>query len=171
VADGPSHLMPDVEGCARPAQGLRRAIGSKTARAGELRPIRVPDTTHEAMQGLVRARATAARALTKARQQLQAFLLRHQWVHGGRRRKPLSHRRWLADLRFDHPAQQIVRCPNWVRHCLTGHLAAVSAAKGGAAKTAGKRTSTTMTAGIRPRNEPASRERLHARWRARRVPP
>jgi hypothetical protein len=132
--------MPDVEGCARPAQGLRRAIGSKTARAGELRPIRVPDTTHEAMQGLVRARATAARALTKARQQLQAFLLRHQWVHGGRRRKPLSHRRWLADLRFDHPAQQIVRCPNWVRHCLTGHLAAVSAVQGEAAETAGKRT-------------------------------
>ena len=35
-------------------------------RAGELTPVWVPDATHEAMRDLVRARATAARALTKA---------------------------------------------------------------------------------------------------------
>jgi transposase len=76
-------------------------------RAGELTPVWVPDATHEAMRDLVRARAAAARALTKTRQQLQAFLLRHQRVHGGRA-WTRAHRRWLADLRFDHPAQQIV---------------------------------------------------------------
>ena len=76
-------------------------------RAGELTPVWVPDATHEAMRDLVRARATAARALTKARQQLQAFLLRHRRVHAGRA-WTRAHRRWLADLRFDHPAQQIV---------------------------------------------------------------
>jgi len=36
-----------------------------------------------------------------------------------------------------------------VRYCLTGHLTVVSAAKGGAAKIAGKRTSPTLTAGVR----------------------
>src|SRR4030081_1512399 len=40
-------------------------------RAGELTPVWVPDAAHEAMRDLVRARATAVRALSKARQQLQ----------------------------------------------------------------------------------------------------
>ena len=76
-------------------------------RAGELTSVWVPDASHEAMGDLVRARAAAARALTKARQQLQVFLLRHRRVHGGRH-WTRAHRRWLADQRFDHPAQQIV---------------------------------------------------------------
>jgi transposase len=76
-------------------------------RAGELASVWVPDATHEAMRDLVRARATAAQALTKARQQLQAFLLRHGRVPAGRH-WTRAHRRWLADLRFDHSAQQIV---------------------------------------------------------------
>ena len=58
-------LCPDVEGCA--GIGRRRALGGRSgkdalagrhgpgdaARAGELRPVRVPDTTHQAMQALV----------------------------------------------------------------------------------------------------------------------
>ena len=43
-------------------------------RAGELTPIWIPDAAHEAMRDLVRARATAVRALSKARQHLQGFL-------------------------------------------------------------------------------------------------
>ena len=39
-------------------------------RAGELTEVWVPDATHEAMRDLVRARATAARTLSKARQHL-----------------------------------------------------------------------------------------------------
>jgi hypothetical protein len=42
------------------------------------------------------------------------------------------------------------RRPNRVRYCLPGYLAPMSAAEGEAAKTAEKRTSTTLTAGIRP---------------------
>jgi transposase len=34
-------------------------------------------------------------------------LRRQRRVHAGRA-WPRAHRRWLADLRFDHPAQQIV---------------------------------------------------------------
>jgi transposase len=67
----------------------------------------VPDADHEAMRDLVRARRSAVRALRQARQQLCGFLLRHQRIHGGKS-WTLAHRRWLATVRFEHPAQQIV---------------------------------------------------------------
>jgi transposase len=68
----------------------------------------VPDPTHEAMRDLVRARTAAMEAVRRARQQLQGFLLRHDRVFTGRRAWSPAHRRWLAGLRFEHPAQQIV---------------------------------------------------------------
>jgi transposase len=77
-------------------------------RAGELTPVWVPDVAHEAMRDLVRARATAARVLTKARQHLTGFLLRHGKVYAGQRAWTLAYRRWLTTVRFHHPAQQIV---------------------------------------------------------------
>jgi len=43
---------------------------AKLHRAGELTPIWIPDAGHEAMRDLVRARATAGRVLSKARQHL-----------------------------------------------------------------------------------------------------
>jgi transposase len=45
-------------------------------RAGELTAVWVPDTGHEAMRDLVRARLDAVHALRRARQQLSGFLLR-----------------------------------------------------------------------------------------------
>jgi transposase len=77
-------------------------------RAGELTAVWVPDPTHEAMRDLVRARAAAMEAVRRARQQLQGFLLRHGRVFTGRKTWSPAHRRWLAGLRFAHPAQQIV---------------------------------------------------------------
>ena len=81
---------------------------AKLHRAGELTPIWIPDAAHEAMRDLVRARATAARVLSKARQHLQGFLLRHDRIYRGARTWTLAYRRWLTTVRFDHPAQQIV---------------------------------------------------------------
>src|SRR6516164_5216997 len=81
---------------------------AKLHRAGELTPIWVPDAAHEAMRDLVRARATAGRVLSKARQHLQSFLLRHEWIYRGTRAWTLAYRRWLTTVRFAHPAQQIV---------------------------------------------------------------
>jgi len=46
-------------------------------RSGDLTPVWVPDTTHEALRDLVRARVDASMHLMRARQQLLAFLLRH----------------------------------------------------------------------------------------------
>jgi transposase len=78
-------------------------------RAGELTAIWVPDPTHEAMRDLIRARTAAMEAVRRARQQLQGFLLRHGRLFTGCRKTwSPAHRRWLAGLRFDHSAQQIV---------------------------------------------------------------
>ena len=81
---------------------------AKLHRAGELTSVWVPDTAHEAMRDLVRARATAVRGLGKARQHLQGFLLRHGRIHPGKKGWTVAYRRWLTTLRFDHDAQQIV---------------------------------------------------------------
>jgi transposase len=81
---------------------------AKLHRAGELTAIWIPDAAHEAMRDLVRARATAVRVLSKARQHLQGFLLRHDRIYQGVRAWTLAYRRWLTTVRFDHPAQQIV---------------------------------------------------------------
>ena len=81
---------------------------AKLHRAGELTPIWIPDAGHEAMRDLVRARATAGRVLSKARQHLQSFLLRHDRIYRGLRAWTSAYRRWLTTVRFEHPAQQIV---------------------------------------------------------------
>jgi transposase len=81
---------------------------AKLHRAGELTAVWVPDEAHEAMRDLVRARATAIRVLGKARQHLQGFLLRHGRIYPGKKGWTVAYRRWLATVRFDHPAQQIV---------------------------------------------------------------
>jgi transposase len=78
-------------------------------RGGLLTAIWVPDAAHEAMRDLIRARLAAVRAVRTARQQLSAFLLRHERTYPGDR-KPWTkaHRRWLVDQSFAQPAQQIV---------------------------------------------------------------
>lgn len=81
---------------------------AKLHRAGELTSVWVPDAAHEAMRDLVRARATAMRVAGKARQHLQGFLLRHGRNYPGKKGWTKAYRRWLATVRFTHPAQQIV---------------------------------------------------------------
>jgi transposase len=81
---------------------------AKLHRAGELTSVWVPDAAHEAMRDLVRARATASRMLTKCRQHLQAFLLRHGRIYSGKSTRTLAWRPWLTMICIDCPAQQIV---------------------------------------------------------------
>jgi len=76
-------------------------------RAGELTAVWVPDARHEAVRDLVRARLDAVHALRRARQQLSGFLLR-QRRHYGRPAWTRLHRRWLAGLRFEQAAHQLV---------------------------------------------------------------
>jgi transposase len=77
-------------------------------RAGELTGVWVPDTVHEAVRDLVRAREAAADDLRRKRQQLLSFLLRHGRIYSGGGHWTLAHRRWLAKQAFEHAAQQIV---------------------------------------------------------------
>src|SRR5476651_1460073 len=84
------------------------AMLARLHRAGELTSVWVPDPAHEAMRDLVRLRAGAIRDVTRSRQQLQGFLLRHGRVYAGKKGWTLAYRRWLTTVRFDHPAQQIV---------------------------------------------------------------
>ena len=76
------------------------AMLARLHRAGELTAVWVPDAAHEAMRDLVRARATAARVLGKARQHLTGFLLRHGQTYGGQRAWTVANRRWLTTVRF-----------------------------------------------------------------------
>jgi len=77
-------------------------------RAGELTSVWVPDAIHEAIRDLVRARETASQDLRRKRQQLLSFLLRHGRIFSGRQHWSRTHSHWLAQQKFDHPAQQIV---------------------------------------------------------------
>nr|WP_247892898.1 IS110 family transposase [Azospirillum baldaniorum] len=81
---------------------------AKLHRAGELTAVWVPNGAHEAMRGLIRARATAVQVLSKARQHLQGFLLQHGRVYSGKRGRTQAYRRWLTMVHFDQPAQQAV---------------------------------------------------------------
>jgi transposase len=77
-------------------------------RAGELTGVWAPGAAHEAVRDLVRAREAAADDLRRKRQQLLSFLLRHSRIYSGGGHWTLAHRRWLADQKFEHAAQQIV---------------------------------------------------------------
>lgn len=80
---------------------------ARCLRAGDLTAVWVPDQAHEALRDLVRARASAVKDLTRARNRLGKFLLRHG-------RKPLTKTRrwgtafmtWLDGLRFDEFGSQ-----------------------------------------------------------------
>lgn len=76
------------------------------ARAGELVSVRIPDE-REAMRDLSRARMDAVRARLKARQQLKALMLRHGRRYGGKTSWSTAHERYLAEVSFEHPAQDI----------------------------------------------------------------
>ena len=81
---------------------------AKLHRAGEQTAVWVPDAAHQAMRDLVRVRATAMRVTGKARPHLQGFLLRHGRVCPGKKGWTGAYRRWLALVRFTHPARQFV---------------------------------------------------------------
>ena len=72
-------------------------------RAGESTPVWVPDADHEAMRDLIRLRSVVRQIVTRARQHLQGFLLRHSRKHGRGTAWRMAYRRWLSTLAFEHP--------------------------------------------------------------------
>lgn len=80
---------------------------AELARAGELKAIWVPDEEHEAVRDLCRAREDAVSARLKARQQLKAFLLRHDRRYPGKTSWNKSHAIWIAEQRFEHAGERV----------------------------------------------------------------
>ncbi len=95
---------------------------ARKLRAGELTRVWVPDEEQEAMRDLSRCRVDFKSQERKARQQLNAFVLRHghHWPRG-KSRWTRAHYNWLESLTFPHPWQQVV---------LQEYLEAVRAASG-----------------------------------------
>jgi transposase len=73
-------------------------------RAGELVAVRIPTPAEEAVRDLCRTRADMVQDLTRARNRLGKFLLRHGRPWRGGSTWTLKHQLWLRAQRFDHPA-------------------------------------------------------------------
>lgn len=73
-------------------------------RAGELVAIRIPTPTEEAVRDLCRTRGDMVEDLTRARNRLTKFLLRHSRVWRGGSNWTLKHEAWLAAQSFSEPA-------------------------------------------------------------------
>jgi transposase len=80
---------------------------ARLARSGDLTRVVVPDAGDEAMRDLSRAREDAVAARLKARQQLQALLLRHGHRYTGKSAWTAKHARYLASLSFAHAQQEL----------------------------------------------------------------
>ena len=73
-------------------------------RSGELTAVRVPTPAEEAVRDLCRARGDGVEDLTRAKNRLEAFLLRHGRVYRAGSTWTFRHRYWLAAQSFDDPA-------------------------------------------------------------------
>lgn len=82
---------------------------SRCLRNGDLTAVWVPDEEQEAMRDLTRTRDDFKAQERKARQQLNAYVLRHghSWP-SNRTRWTKTHYNWLESLKFPHDWQQVV---------------------------------------------------------------
>ncbi len=88
----------------RDAKKLAQAL-----RGGDLTPVWVPDKEQEAMRDLTRARDDMKSQQRKARQQLNAFVLRNGYRWPANKSKwTKQHYDWLESLRLTHDWQQVV---------------------------------------------------------------
>lgn len=92
---------------------------ARSHRSGDLTAVWVPDEDSEALRNLVRQREAAKQDQLRARHRLTKFLLRTG------QRPPLGlkawterYMRWLAQVRYTQPAQEVTRldCMNEVEH-------------------------------------------------------
>jgi transposase len=73
-------------------------------RAGQLTVIAVPNPAQEAVRDLCRTRGDMVEDLTRARNRLTKFLLRHSLVYRAGSNWTIRHERWLSGLHFDDKA-------------------------------------------------------------------
>lgn len=72
-------------------------------RSGDLTPVWIPGSDHEALRDLLRAREAAIKDQTRARHRLQKFLLRHgRLTPEGMTTWTQRHIDWVRDQEFEH---------------------------------------------------------------------
>src|SRR6201998_1064837 len=92
---------------------------ARSHRSGDLTAVWVPDEDSEALRDLVRQREAAKLDQLRARHRLTKFLLRTgQRPPLGLRAWTERYMRWLAQVRYTQPAQEVTRldCMNEVEH-------------------------------------------------------
>lgn len=77
-------------------------------RAHELTPVWVPDGAQEALRDLTRGREDMKHLQRQVKQRLLAFLLRHGKRYSGKSNWTQAHYRWLEQMKWGQPVQQIV---------------------------------------------------------------
>jgi transposase len=92
---------------------------ARSHRNGDLTAVWVPDEASEALRDLVRQREAAKQDQLRARHRLTKFLLRTgQRAPVGVKAWTERYMRWLAQVRYTQPAQEVTRldCMNEVEH-------------------------------------------------------
>lgn len=96
VPKGPGDKVKTDKRDARRLAGLHRA--------GELTAVAVPSPAQEAVRDLCRTRGDMVQDLTRARNRLGKFLLRHSLVYRGGSNWTHRHQSWLANISFEDKA-------------------------------------------------------------------
>jgi transposase len=87
---------------------------AECSRAGQLHAVWIPQPEDEALRDLSRAREDAVNTRRQMRQQLKAFLLRHDVRYSGKTSWGKAYYRWLGDLRFELSASQTAFTEYWL---------------------------------------------------------
>ena len=103
----PAHITRKVAEQRTKTDRLDALLLARESRAGNLVKVITPDERDEAMRDLSRAREDTCAARLRARLQLKALLLRHGRAYRGKTSWTAAHERNLAQIKFEHPAQQI----------------------------------------------------------------
>jgi transposase len=77
-------------------------------RNGDVTEVRIPPKLDEAVRDVCRARTDASDDLTRAKQRLNAFLLRNGFNYSGKARWTAAHMRYLRHLVLPDDAQKVV---------------------------------------------------------------
>ena len=81
---------------------------AKLFKNGDITPVRIPPELDEAVRDVCRARTDAVDDLSRSKQRLNSFLLRHGFRYSGKTRWTPAHMRYLRELTMPTDIQKIV---------------------------------------------------------------
>ena len=81
---------------------------ARNYRGGDITEVRIPPALDEAVRDVCRARTDASDDLSRAKQRLNAFLLRNGFNYSGKSNWTPAHMRYLRELVMPHDAHKVV---------------------------------------------------------------